>query len=230
MILIPLILVGLAFFVPNLARVLTHDTVEGRVVDLIPSVDSDDDTVYAPVYEYQVGGRSYRHRSQVSLGGLLVPDIGDGRSILYNPDDPDDARVKNLVLLLVLPGALLGVPLLIFIVLIVGSARRVRRQRHGDEWPATDAPPSWEPPADLIEPQRGTVTATFMGTETSPMDDRGNVRYRIRARAEIDGVTHRFHSEWLDEDPTLDLMQLGNEVEVRFDPADPGTYEVIVPH
>jgi len=68
-----------------------------------------------------------------------------------------------------------------------------------------------------------------MGTETSQMDDRGRVRYRIRARAEIGDEVHRFESEWLDDDPTLDLMQLGNQVEVRIEPGNPANYEVIVP-
>lgn len=230
LILIPVILVGVALFIPNLVRVLTHETIEGRVIDLIPSVDSDGDTVYAPVYEYEVDGRSYRYQSQVSLGGLLVPDLGDEKTLLYNPNDPDDARVRNLFLLIVLPGLLVGVALSIFMALILGTARRAWQRRHGEAWPNLEAmPQQWETPDEPIEHQRETITATFMGTEASPMDAGGKVRYRIRARAEINGATYRFHSEWLDGDPTLDLMQLGNQVEVRIDPGDPGVYEVVVP-
>jgi hypothetical protein len=70
----------------------------------------------------------------------------------------------------------------------------------------------------------------FMGTEASPMDEKGLIRYRARARAEIGDTTYRFLSDWLDEDPTLELMQRENLVEVRFDPGDPTNYEVIIPH
>ena len=68
-----------------------------------------------------------------------------------------------------------------------------------------------------------------MGTEPSQMDARGRVRYRVKARAEIDGSLHRFLSEWLEEDPTLYYMKHGNKVEVRIDPQDPTSYEVVLP-
>ena len=68
-----------------------------------------------------------------------------------------------------------------------------------------------------------------MGTEPSQMDSSGNVRYRVKARAEIDGVMHRFRGEWVDEDPTLLFMEQGNKVEVRINPTDPADYEVVMP-
>ncbi|MCP4225165.1 MAG: hypothetical protein GY773_17650 [Actinomycetia bacterium] len=68
-----------------------------------------------------------------------------------------------------------------------------------------------------------------MGAEPSQMDAAGAVQYRVKASAEIDGTTHRFVGDWLDDDPTLMLMQLGNKVEVRIDPSNPSSYEVIVP-
>ena len=68
-----------------------------------------------------------------------------------------------------------------------------------------------------------------MGTEPSQMDDQGRVRYRVKARIEVDGVLHRFRSEWVDEDPTLYYMQHGNKVEVRVDPNDLTQYEVVLP-
>ena len=68
-----------------------------------------------------------------------------------------------------------------------------------------------------------------MGTEPSQMDDQGNVRYRVKARAEIDGVIHRFRGHWQNEDPTLLFMELGNKVQVRVDPNDPSSYQVLMP-
>ena len=73
------------------------------------------------------------------------------------------------------------------------------------------------------------IEATFMGTEPSQMDAQGKVRYRVRARAEIDGVIHRFRGTWQDEDPTLLFMERGNRVQVRIDSNDPSSYEVLMP-
>lgn len=219
---------GLIWFLPNLDRVLTHEKVEGVVVDLIPSVDSDGDTVYAPVYEYQVDGRSYRYKSKVSLGGFVVPDLGDTRTLLYNPDNPADARVNNTLLLLVLPGLLVLIATLALLALVVTSARRAwQRQRKADWLAMGDR--SVRAASVTSEPNRVTVTATFMGAEASPMDNEGRVRYRVRAKAEIEGKMQRFESEWLDEDPTLGLMQRGNLLEVSINPDDPTNYDVIIP-
>ncbi len=222
---------GLAWFLPNLARVIDHEPIDAVVIDLVASVDSDGDTVYAPVYEYEVGGQVYRYQSKVSLGGLLVPQIGDTKTLLYNPDDPADARVNNTFLLLVLPALLVVIPLLILLAMIWSAARRSLRRQYGEAQPIPTgaAAPPWGPPSAATDPDRDTITATFMGTETSQMDDRGRVRYRIRARAEIGDEVRRFESEWLDDDPTLDLMQRGNQVEVRIEPGNPANYEVIVP-
>jgi hypothetical protein len=232
LILLPTILGGIAWFLPNLGRVIGHEPIDAVVIDLVASVDSDGDTVYAPVYEYEVEEQVYRYESKVSLGGLLVPEIGDTRTLLYNPDNPADARVNNTFLLLVLPALLVVIPLLIVFAMIWSAARRSLRRQYGEAQPipAGASPPPWGPPSEATSPDRDTITATYMGTETSQMDDRGRVRYRIRARAEIGDEVRRFESEWLDDDPTLDLMQLGNRVEVRIEPGNPANYEVVVPH
>ncbi len=230
LIFLPMFLGGVALFSANLGRVLTHDSVEAVVVDLIPSVDSDGDTVFTPVYEYEVDGHVYRYQSKVSLGGLLVPDVGDTRNLLYNPDDPRDARVRNTFTLLLLPGLLALIPLLVLVGIIVGMVRRSRRSGGEEALPPfrSGGAPPWPQPEPATE-IRETVTAMFMGTETSPMGADGKVRYRVRAKAEIGDTEYRFLSDWLDDDPTLDLMQLGNQVEVRYTPGDPTDYEVVVP-
>jgi hypothetical protein len=100
--------------------------------------------------------------------------------------------------------------------------------------------PEWVPPVVTLPdlgrnagqasvPGGTEIVADFMGPEPSPMDAAGNVRYRIRAQAEIDGVIRRFQGPWQDDDPTLDYMRSGNKVRVRIDPADPTRYEVLGP-
>ncbi|MDJ0923383.1 MAG: DUF3592 domain-containing protein [Acidimicrobiia bacterium] len=230
------VVVGLGYWLlSNMSRVLTHDSVDAVVVDLIPSVDDDGDTLYRPVYEYQVDGATYRYESMVNLGGVVVPDIGDRKTLLYNPDQPGDARVRNYLLLLVLPAILLAIPLLIFAAMFWAMLRRSRQPEVVLPGQAGSAAPPWSPPSDSPSAQDETavvgdvIEATFMGMEPSQMDAQGNVRYRVKARAEIDGVIHRFRGEWLDEDPTLLFMERGNLVKVRVDPGDPSSYEVLMP-
>jgi len=218
-----------------MTRVAAHETTEGVIVDLILDVDSEGGAVYAPVYEYVVNGEIYRYVSAVNLGGALVPDIGDRRTILYDPDDPGDARVHNIFLLIWLPLLLMLIPILIVVGVFWGTRKR-QSSAPEPPWavPAPGGPPEWPashpaPDSFTVEATRTTIDALFMGTEPSPMDDQGRVRYRIKARAEIDGETHRFRGEWMDEDPTLYFMQHGNVVTVRIDPDDPTQYEVIIP-
>lgn len=226
LILIPMVIGSGLWFVSNLNRVLTHEPVEAVIVDLIASTDSDGDVTYAPVYEYDVEGQTYRYQSLVSLGGLAVPDIGDRKTLLYNPDDPGDARVRNMFLLLILPAILVLIPVLILVT--IGWAA-VRRRRRSEQWPAPiDTIPPWSQPQEP-ELNRDTIDAIFMGTEPSQMDSSGDVQYRVKARAEIDGVLQRFVGPWVDEDPTLLFMERGNRVEVRVDPNDLSSYEVIMP-
>lgn len=206
----------------NLVRVVDHKPVDAVVVDLVPSVDSDGDTVYAPVYEYTVDGTTYRYKSKVSLGGVVVPDVGDHRTLLYNPADPADARVRNWFLLLVLPGIGFVIPLLILGVVLVMTLRRSRRS-------AALPPPAFGSGEESSGADRMRIEAMFMGAEPSQMDAAGRVRYRATASAEVDGVTQRFYGEWQDDDPTLLFMARGNTVDVLFDPNDPASYELVMP-
>lgn len=215
------------WFISNLDRVLRHEPVEAVVIDLIPSTDSDGDVVYGPVYGFEVDGVSYRYESPVDLGGLLVPDIGDEKTLLYNPGNPSDARVRNWFLLLGLPGILLAI--LLAIILALGWAAVRRRNRTVNE-PAPQQPgvPPWTP-TGIDDPSRQSIEAVFMGTEPSQMDAKGNIRYRVKAKAEIDDVVHRYVGPWVDEDPTLLFMEQGNKVEVKIDSSNPASYEVVMP-
>jgi hypothetical protein len=234
---VPLILMVVVvgfWFLGNVNGLLNHDTVEGVVVELEQSSDNDGDVLYKPTYEYEVGGNTYRYQSQVSYGGLLVPDIGDRRTLLYNPDDPTDVQVRSMLVLVWLPLILLVVALLILGGMFWAWVRRRRRQTEiptqlspGTMPPwASEAPASstWDPPTG-----RTAIEAMFMGAEPSQMDDKGNVRYRVKARADIDGTQYRFRSDWMEEDPTLHYMSRGNKVTVHVDPDDPTSYEVELP-
>ena len=225
-IVIPIVL-GLGLLLAsNSNRVLNHETAPGVIVDLVFTTDSDGDAAYTPVYQYSVDGTTYLYEGAISYSGAVVPSIGDRVTMLYDPANPADARVHNVFLLIWLPILLILIPILIAAG-VFWSVRR-RRRRAGPELPpwAGDLPqPDQGAPSD----ERNRIVADFMGTEPSPMDDRGRVRYRVKARAEIGDTTHRFRSEWMDEDPTLYYMQHGNKVDVWIDPDNPGSYEVALP-
>jgi hypothetical protein len=212
--------------VSNVNRVLSHETTQAVIVDLVFSTDSDGDAAYTPVYEYTVNGNTYLYTGAISYSGAIVPTIGDRATILYDPDNPADARVRNVFLLIWLPILLMLLPILIAAG-IFWSIRR-RRRMAGPQpppWVGDQARSAEDDPAG----GRERITADFMGAEPSPMDDQGRVRYRVKARAEIGDTMHRFVSEWMDEDPTLHYMQHGNTVEVWMDPEDPDSYEVVLP-
>ena len=225
-IVIPIVLgVGL-LLVSNLNRVLTHETAPGVIVDLVFTTDSDGDPAYKPVFEYVVDGRTYLYESAVSYSGVLVPTIGDSRTMLYDPGNPADARVRNIFLLIWLPVILMLLPIL----MAAGVFWSIRRRRRS----MSEQPP-WAEDLPVVVPNalgaahRSKITASFMGTEPSQMDDQGRVRYRVNARAEIGDTIHRFVSDWMDEDPTLYYMQHGNTVDIWMDPDDPSSYEVVLP-
>lgn len=236
---------GSLWMIRNLGRMATSQTAEAVVVELIPDFDSDGVT-YAPVVEYEVGGVTYRLQSQVSYGGLAVPEIGDRKQVLYNPDDPTDAVFRSFWTLWFLPILMIVIPAVILALIVYSVIRTARRRARESEMIVFAGSPGEfrrtgvetidiEPVDERTEflPPLGEggepIEAMFMGAEPSPMDADGNVRYRITARAEIDGEVRRFTGPWLDEDPTLALMQQGNRVTVIVDPTDPARYRLVLP-
>jgi hypothetical protein len=80
---------------------------DGTVVDLRESYDSEDDTTsYYPVVRFETTeGRPVRFESDVSTSD----DVGDTVDVLYDPDDPNDAKLAgffNLWFLSLIFGAL----------------------------------------------------------------------------------------------------------------------------
>ena len=225
---------GVVWLVNNIDTANSSESVEGRIVALRESSGSDGDPTYVPVVEYQVGGVAYRAESPVSYGGVLVPDIGETRTVYYDLANPADATVRDTATFWVIPIALIVVPTLIAAGVIMGAVATSRRRPRSEEETAVmpgsdDAAPRTDPTALVRSSGVTAVEADFMGVEVSPMDDAGKMRFRVRAKAEIDDEMRRFHSEWLDEDPTLRLMDAGNRVTVLIDPANPQWSEVVLP-
>jgi hypothetical protein len=68
------------------------DRVPARVVGVATSTD-EDGTSYAPIYEYVVDGRAYRHEASVSSSSR--PELGSVETMLVHPQDPSDAKPET---------------------------------------------------------------------------------------------------------------------------------------
>lgn len=219
------IIAGLAA-IGAIANAVLYERVEGEVVDLIRGFDEADNVRYTPVYEYEVDGFSYSLVSESDYAEGRAPAVGDRIELVYDPGDPGDAEERDVFVQV-------GAPLIFAVISILAIALILWRAKRRELALRQPLPPMALPQLETLASgampgQRATIDAMFMGAEPSQMDGRGRVRYRVKARAEIDGEIHRFLSDFVEEDPTLLYMQLGNKVEVRIDPNDPSVYEVVV--
>lgn len=85
----------------------TAYTTTGRVCALEPYQDADGDTLYRPVLRFRThAGEETEFRSTV---GTSVPrfEVGQRLDVLYNPEEPSDARIQNFMQLW-LPTLILG--------------------------------------------------------------------------------------------------------------------------
>jgi Protein of unknown function (DUF3592) len=80
-----------AFF--TLRFVTGSERADGTVVDLHESYDSEEDrTSYYPIVRFETAdGRQIRFESDVSTSD----DVGDTVEVLYDPDDPEDAKLAG---------------------------------------------------------------------------------------------------------------------------------------
>lgn len=61
--------------------------VQGTVVTVRSSTDSDGDATYAPVYEYRAGGQTHRHEPGVKTSSR--PQVGATETLYVDKDDPN---------------------------------------------------------------------------------------------------------------------------------------------
>jgi hypothetical protein len=118
-----LLMVTSARLASNIQRVSAHDSAPGRVVDIKYSIDRDAEPVVTSYYQYDVRGQGYMLQGPTSDARGWTPPVGTTRSILYNPDDPSDAVVRDLGALVVVPVIQAG---LVAVLALIG-AMAVRR-------------------------------------------------------------------------------------------------------
>ncbi len=237
------ITIGGVFLFFSISRLSNQSTTTGVIVDVDRSTDSDGDTSYRPVIEFVADdGRTYTFTGRI--GSSSRPDVGNSIEVLFDPADPQGATEKTFSNLWLFPIAFGGFGLIVLLFLAIGKGMvgggRFRPsglsdeeaadaldqvlQRIPDIGPSTpaDSGPLGEDTfsprpleMDLSTPTQGRApvggtTAEFRRAEASLSTD-GTIKYRIVAK---DDAGNEYYSDLLEEDPSVVIMQRGNEVEL----------------
>lgn len=236
-VIVPLIFVafGAAFLFFSISRVTNQSTATGIVIDVAQSTDGDGDTTYRPVIEFLAeNGQSYIFTGRT--GSSSRPQVGSSIDVLYDPADPQGATEKTFTNLWLFPIVFGGFGLVFLIFMAIGRNRVSRRGEAdlsaeeradrldqvldripdiGPSGPADSGPLGDEHfPVEATptqgRPPMGIATAEFRRAEASISPD-GTMRYRIVAK---DESGNEYHSDLLDEDPTVAIMEGGNVVQL----------------
>ena len=97
--------------------------VQGTVIRM-ESSSSDGSTTYSPVFSYTVNGQQYEYES-VNSSNPPTNEVGDGETLLVNPNSPGKARQNSFWELWLLPVILCPVSI-VMIVLSIGIPLLVR--------------------------------------------------------------------------------------------------------
>jgi len=97
-----IILIGVALLawgsyllVKEIVAVTRSTSAEGEVVQLIES-GSVDDRIYTPVIEFEdQSGEKHQFRSGTGTSSSFKWPVGKEVEVLYNPDNPSEARIKG---------------------------------------------------------------------------------------------------------------------------------------
>ena len=198
--------VSTARFVANAERT------EGTVIDLSRSEDSEGSVTYSPVVRFTVEGRTIQFTS--SSGSSSPPSVGDRVEVLYDPDDPHDARLSGFLDLWLFP-LVAGAIALIASVIGVVFLRRTRR------------PISKEDVAWLRRHGRRVEGASPRVVHCSEIDVAGRSPFRldVDVHDRLSNKVRVLGSEyiWFDPEPYLGDRRA---IDVYLDPEDPERYLV----
>jgi flagellar biosynthesis/type III secretory pathway M-ring protein FliF/YscJ len=138
-----LLMVGaLLLYAGNRARELTLSdlgnmvSAKGVVVDVTASRDTEDDgLVYSPVIEFQpeTASAPVRFEQSIRQSENLAAKRGDTVEVLYDPENPQNARVNSFVDLWVLPIVLIGSGAIVLLIALGVLLRTVVRLGRGQD-------------------------------------------------------------------------------------------------
>lgn len=190
---------------------------EGEVVDFVTSRGSKGGTMYAPVVRYRVpapeGGAGAVHEVRGSVSSSSRGyDIGERVDVMYRPDAPHEARIRNFMEQWFLP-TLFGLFTLVFGGIAGGFlVAEVRRHRMY----------AW------LQHSGMTVQARLSEVgKNSSLKVNGRSPWVIRAQWQhpVTQAVHVFESENLWYDPG-EFMAGREQIPVRVDADDPARYRV----
>ena len=113
---IVLLAVGIRGSVLQHRQTAGYQTADGAFADYTVYSSDRDGTTYQLIYLYTVEGETYSVATDYGTGS--IPEIGSTKTILYNPDNPEEAvlaGVNRHMLTLVLGGKLMMPPILILV-------------------------------------------------------------------------------------------------------------------
>jgi hypothetical protein len=119
-----LVVGGAVWAVLTIRFVEKAERVTGTVVDISRERDSEGSVFFHPVVRFTVDQRTITFRS--SSGSGNPPVIGDSVDVLYDPDDPQDAKLAGFVDLWLGPLVLGGIGVVALTVALV-ALRRTRK-------------------------------------------------------------------------------------------------------
>jgi len=184
-------------------------TAEGTVVRLVRKVDSDGYDTFAPVVSFRVKGSERTFTSSTSARPAAYQP-GEAVTVLYDPANPADARIRSFSELYLLPLILFGIGLP-FTGLGVGLLVWQRRKAQAREWLKLNG---LRRQAAFVEVRHDTSVRV-----------NGRSPYRIACEFKLsNGTTRSYQSDMLWRDPTPLLK--GPTVEVLVDPNDERRYWV----
>jgi hypothetical protein len=109
-------------------------TASGVVIGLEREQDADGGATYYPRVQFQANGRSYQFKGQVG-SGYGTFRVGEQVDVLYDPADPQSARINSFVQLWFFP-LFLGVVGSVFTALGASTAFGKARKSEAGEMPA----------------------------------------------------------------------------------------------
>lgn len=190
--------------------------VPGVVAEVDQSAAGGGGLEFTPIIRYTtLEGDAYQFRSSVTSNAR--PGRDAPVDVLYNPDNPQDAIEDTFAALWMLPTVMLAIGVVGGFVVGFVVFRSLRRPRHRTE----------PPRPKFLDSGTETVSATFSHVQPRGPDDKGRFQYRVVAVRKVDGVRHTYHSDWLDENPTVAIMTAGNQLPVRLH--SDGSGEVLLP-
>jgi hypothetical protein len=122
------ILVGLSLWYTFTSYMFSTNgiEVEGTVVRLESSHSSEGGTTYSPVYRYTVDGEQYEYES-VNSSSIPSHQVGESTTLLYDPNNPEKARVNSFWEMWLLPCIMCPVSF-VMVLLSVGIPFLMRRR------------------------------------------------------------------------------------------------------